>query len=296
MLTLRLHSNGPINLERCNQPLTELDVDRTATRNGTVYRAARIAGVPVIIQASNSTDAEVTFVITAAEKSPLPDNDTITAALRRKFSLDLDLPGFYRFVENIPELAGLPQKQYGLRPVLKDSLLEALWQAVMDQQVNATFASALKRSLLEKYGRCYQFDGQALWLMPAPEELASLDLHALHPLKFSRNRSSYIIGLARTFMNEPQWEALHGSDDEIVRHLCELRGVGPWTAEYAAMVGLGLVDTLPAADIGLLNVVQKVYGLADRPTELNMRDIGESWSPWRGLVTFYLWHKYEMEE
>ena len=132
-------------------------------------------------------------------------------------------------------------------------------------------------------------------MFPASGELARLDPLALYPLQFTRNKSRYIIELARRFLSEPHWETLTGPDEELVSRLCTLRGVGPWTAEYAAMVGLGLVDTLPAADIGLLRMVRRIYHLAERPTEKQVRELGQDWSPWRGLVTFYLWHQEDSE-
>ena len=294
-LSLRLSSNGPANLALCTQPVTENQADREAYADGILYRAAWIAGVPVVIQARNAAETELEFTVTTMAGAPLPDEGEVEQALCRKFSLDLDLPAFYRFVAAIPEISHLPDQQLGLRPILKDSLLEALCLAIVDQQVNVPFAAKLKHRLLETYGQRYHLNGQTLWLFPAPDTLARLDPHALHPLQFSCSKSSYIIGLAQTFMNDPAWELLSGTDEEIVSRLCTLRGVGRWTAEYASMVGLGLVDTLPAADIGLMRMVQHVYQLPDRPGEQQVREIARDWSPWRGLVTFYLWHQEDTQ-
>ncbi len=293
--TLQLRCNGPIDLAFCNQPGTELLSDRAASRDGAIYRAGRIAGVPVLLRAQSINEDEIEVQVSPADDIPLPAEATIAAALRRKFSLDLDLPAFYDFLNTHPGLQSLPVRQRGLRPILKDSLVEALWLAVMDQQVNVAFAGRLKRRFLETYGRCYHLDGLELWLLPTIEEVANLDPHALCPLQFTRNRSSFVIGLAQRFLAEPQWEALQGTDEEVVRQLCRLRGVGPWTAEYAAMVGLGLVDTFPAADIGLLDAARQLFELPKRPTAEQVRKLGQGWSPWRGLVTFYIWHQYEME-
>jgi DNA-3-methyladenine glycosylase II len=290
-LSIRLGSRGPTNLGLCTQPVTENQADREAYANGVLYRASHLAGVPGVIQANNVAEDEIEFTFTTFEDARLPSRGRVGQALRRKFSLDLDLPAFYKFVSTIPELSHLPAQQRGLRPILKGSLLEALCLAIVDQQVNVTFAARLKHRLLETYGRKYQLNGQALWLFPQPDILASLEPHALRPLQFTRSKSSYIIGLARTFVDDPSWEAQSGTDEDIVSRLCSLRGVGRWTAEYAAMVGLGLVDTLPAADIGLMRMVQRVYRLPDRPTEKQVREIAQDWSPWRGLVTFYLWHQ-----
>ena len=295
-MTLRLRSNGPTDLARSNQPITENREDRAAYLDGTLYRASRIDGVPVVIRARSVATDELAFEVSPAEDIPLPPPEVVQAALIRKFSLGLDLPAFYRLVGRHPQLASMAARQTGLRPLLKDSLLEALCLAIADQQVNVTFAARLKHRLLESYGRCYRVDGLDLWLLPTVEQVAALEPHALHPMQFTRNRSSFIVGLARRFLAEPQWEVLQGPDDEVVRELCRLNGVGPWTAEYGAMVGLGLIDTLPAADIGLLEAVRRLFGLPKRPSPEQVRQLGRDWSPWRGLITFYLWHQYEMED
>jgi DNA-3-methyladenine glycosylase II len=290
-LTVSLKSRGPTDLLLCNQPVTENAADRVAYLNGVLYRAARIREVPVIIRACSTAVDEIEFGVSAAEDQPLPPREHLIPALRRKFSLDLDLPAFYRFVRGIPELAHLPARQSGLRPILKDSLFESLCLAVIDQQLTVAFAARLKHRLMQTYGRRYTVNGLELWLFPTLDDLARLAPDALRPLQFSRNKSRYVIDLARRFLAEPHWEQLRGTDDQIVDRLCTLRGVGRWTAEYGAMLGLGLADTLPAADIGLMRMVQRTYALPARPTETQVRSIGQCWSPWRGLVTFYLWHQ-----
>ncbi len=292
---IRLRSNGPTNLERCIQPVTESQSDRAAFDGRFLYRAVRISGVPIIVRAHSLAADEVEFLVSPAKDSSLPPEHIIIAALRRKFHLDLDLPAFYRFVTRVPQLQQLPHRQQGLRPIVRDSLLEALCLAVIDQQVNVAFAARLKHRLLETCGNLYQIDGHDLWLFPSAEDLAIVKPEKLHRLQLSRSKSDYIINLARCFYAEPEWESATGADEEIVERLCTLRGVGRWTAEYAAMTGLGLLDTLPAADIGLMRMVQRVYRLAERPTEMQVRKIGRDWSPWRGLVTFYLWHWEDSE-
>ena len=291
--TYRLTGNGPIDLEASCRPFTENRGDRAAFSGGTLYRAARIGNVAVILKAKAVGENEIEVEVATAEGDPLPRDKVIVAGLRRKFSLDLDLSAFYDFLESVPELRGMATDHHGLRPLLKDSLLEALVLAIADQQVNVTFAAELKARLLTRYGRRYDVDGHALWLFPRAEELAVLEEYALRPLQYTRNKSSYITGLAQKFLQEPEWERLTGSDDEIVERLIQLRGIGRWTAEYGAMLALGVTDTLPAADIALMRMVQSAYSLPRRPTEQELRQIGESWSPWRGMVTFYLWRQEE---
>ena len=68
-----------------------------------------------------------------------------------------------------------------------------------------------------------------------------------------------------------------------------LRGVGRWTAEYVLMRGLGALDELPAADVGLQIAAERVFGLAQRPNEKELRALAEPWSGWRTYFSFDLW-------
>ncbi|MCH8328548.1 MAG: DNA-3-methyladenine glycosylase 2 family protein [Candidatus Marinimicrobia bacterium] len=294
MQKFHLKCNGPIDLAISCLPYTENRADRKAFAGGFLYRALRIDQVPALLKVQNSADDELDAVVVPAGKKPLPRRSRVEQALRRKLSLDLDLPAFYRFLARDPALGSLAEHHRGLRPILKDSLLEALSLAVADQQVNVTFAAELKHRLLTHYGDQYELDGIPLWLFPDARTLAKLDNYALRPLQYTRNKSSFIVGLARTFLADPAWNHLTGTDESIVQRLCQLRGVGRWTAEYGAMMGLGITDTLPAADIALMRMVQRVANLPDRPTEPDVRAYGARWSPWQGLVTFYLWREEEL--
>lgn len=251
--------------------------------------------MPVLFKARSNDDNTVDVTVLPAEAQPLPSGPATERALRRKLSLDLDLAQFYQFAATIPQLPDFGIRQRGLRPIIKDSLLEALTLAVMDQQVNIVFAATLKKRFLERYGRCYEFDGIKLWLFPTPEEVTRLTIEELKTIQLTGSRSGAIIGLAQEYLAGKRWPDTAGSSDAVVKALCTLKGIGPWTAEYSALVGMGLLNTLPAADVALMRIIKKLYGLFARPTEKGVRELAEHWSPWKGLVTLYLWQREEME-
>ena len=60
-------------------------------------------------------------------------------------------------------------------------------------------------------------------------------------------------------------------DDEIVRILDEVRGIGPWTVQMLLIFTLGRTDVFPADDLGVKRGVQGVYSLQSRPTRLRWR-------------------------
>lgn len=220
---------------------------------------------------------------------------TIRAELTRRFGLHLPLAEFHRFLKRDRRLAPLSRRMSGISLLQKTSPFEALVTAITDQQLNVAFASELKRRLITTYGRRLSANGIHLWTFPSPRKLAALEDHALRPLQYSRAKSSYIVRLARGIVDGShpleRWSPL--PDEELTDRLCAIHGVGRWTAEYAAMVGFGRLDLVPAADVGLQKAVMRFYRLRHRPDEREVRDIAGSWRPWRGLVTYLLWHAYE---
>jgi 3-methyladenine DNA glycosylase/8-oxoguanine DNA glycosylase len=74
-----------------------------------------------------------------------------------------------------------------------------------------------------------------------------------------------------------------------MRQLVAVKGIGRWTAEIFLMFRLGRPDILPADDLGLMNAVQRAYGLRQRPTPKQLRKRGEAWRPYRSVAAWYLW-------
>lgn len=218
---------------------------------------------------------------------------TIISELKNRFGLNQDIIRFYRFAKKDPHLALIIENLNGLRMYQK-SPFEALVTAITDQQLNVAFATTLKHRLITHYGIHFT-DNSELWTFPTPEKIADLPEDALRPLQYSGSKSRFIIRLAKGIVSGEypveHWVSL--KDDELLQVLMSIYGVGRWTAEYAAMIGFNRTDLVPAADIGLQKAVQRCYHLEERPTETQVREIAENWKPWRGLVTYYLWHGFE---
>jgi DNA-3-methyladenine glycosylase II len=83
-------------------------------------------------------------------------------------------------------------------------------------------------------------------------------------------------------------------DDEVMRQLVAVKGIGRWTAEIFLMFRLGRPDIFPADDLGLMNAVQRAYGLRKRPDAKRLRKLGEAWKPYRSVAAWYLWQSLEL--
>jgi DNA-3-methyladenine glycosylase II len=114
---------------------------------------------------------------------------------------------------------------------------------------------------------------------------------ALRSVGFSRQKVTYMHDLARHFLNgevhPDRWHAM--DDEEIIRELTAIRGIGRWTVEMFLIFTLMRPDVFPLADIGMLKAVERHYFEGQKTPPSVIRQFGERWRPWRTVATWYLW-------
>ena len=79
------------------------------------------------------------------------------------------------------------------------------------------------------------------------------------------------------------------TDDEIIEHLTQVKGIGRWTAEMFLIFSLGRLDVLPTGDLGLRKGIQMAFSLSELPKPKEVEEIGVRWKPYRSVATWYLW-------
>lgn len=71
-----------------------------------------------------------------------------------------------------------------------------------------------------------------------------------------------------------------------------IKGIGPWTAEVYLLFSAGHADIFPAGDLALQEAIKLAYGLSERPSDKQAREIAKAWAPWRGVAARLLWNYY----
>lgn len=167
---------------------------------------------------------------------------------------------------------------FELRP--QGTPYESLFRAILYQQLAGTAARAIERRVLAAFGGS----------IPDPAQLASASDEVLRGAGLSRQKIGYLRDLASKVLEgaiRPDLASL--PDDEVIREVTSVKGVGRWTAEMLLMFCLGRPDVLPADDLGLRKGIQRVYGLPHVPTPAEVRALAERWRPYRSVATWYLW-------
>ena len=158
---------------------------------------------------------------------------------------------------------------------------EALCMSIASQQLSVKAAATI-------FGRfCDLFANRK----PTPERVMTLTDDQIRAVGFSRPKVSFIKDLAeRVLDGRLDLKGLkQHPDDEVMRQLVAVKGIGRWTAEIFLMFRLGRPDILPADDLGLMNAVHRAYGLRKRPDAKKLRTMGEVWRPHRSVAAWYLW-------
>ena len=164
---------------------------------------------------------------------------------------------------------------------------EALVRAIAHQQLHGAAA----RTIL---GRFMALHPQTPF--PSPQQVLSTDEAAMRACGLSRNKIAAIrdIALKTTEGVVPtRRTAMRLSDAELIERLTVIRGVGRWTVEMLLMFNLGRMDILPVDDFGVREGYRRLHGLAAQPKPKELAAIGEMWSPWRSVASWYLWRAAE---
>lgn len=159
---------------------------------------------------------------------------------------------------------------------------------LIGQQISLTAAHAIWARLTSLVGQAH----------PDPRTLAGIDRQALRDIGLSWRKAATLIDVAARFadgrLSEERLTRL--PDEEIVAELTAIHGIGPWTVHGALLIRLRRADVVPTGDIMLRNAVRDCYGLAEVPTEQEVRDIADAWAPHGSLGVNLLFAAYESAE
>ncbi|MDE1163305.1 MAG: DNA-3-methyladenine glycosylase [Acidobacteriaceae bacterium] len=183
----------------------------------------------------------------------------------------------------------------------KQSPFEALVEAIIYQQIHGKAAASIHGRMLESFAPVCGFGKH-----PLPEHLLDCPNEQLRGAGLSHNKTLALRDLAAKTLDGtvPTLAKIRRmSDDEVIEHLTQVRGIGRWTVEMMLMFRLGRPDVLPVGDYG----VRKGFALtfqglkpdtkvtADMlPSAEVMAKRAKRWQPWRSVASWYMWRACDL--
>lgn len=182
-----------------------------------------------------------------------------------------------------PVLGGIIRAYHGETLIGKGDPFLTLARAIIGQQISVKAADAV-------WGRFATGLGEV-----TPEAIFANSEEQLRGFGLSRMKVAYLKDLARYFTKEAHtirhWPDM--SDEELIKSLSSIHGIGRWTAEMFLIFHLLRPDVFPVDDIGLQKAVWKHYFGGEKQPLKTLRAHGELWQPYRSVATWYLWRSLD---
>ena len=214
----------------------------------------------------------------------------VTTTLERLLGFRTDVAAFYSLASRDIALGSLAQRFRGMKPPRFATVFESVITAIASQQVTQTVGVLLLNRLAVNYGASVHEGDVAMYAFPRPEDLAMLYPSQLRRLGFSLKKGRAIIEMAKSItMDGLNLEGLAElPDEEAIECLCNLRGVGRWSAEYVLLRGLGRTHVFPGDDVGARKNLARWLNLVKPLDYATVHRTLERWYPYSGLVYFHL--------
>lgn len=184
-------------------------------------------------------------------------------------------------------LRPLVRARPGLRLLPTATPWECLAWAIIGQQVNVGFATALRSAWIERAGERIG----DLYVHPSPSVAAALGVETLRGLRFSGPKATHLLTAAAAAAGPslPLDDLVQATATATARRLAAVRGIGPWTVGYVLLRGFQFVDALPVGDVVLADALQRLRGLPERPDADAMLVAATPFAPYRGQLAFQWW-------
>lgn len=257
----------------------------------TYRRVLLIGDQPVEVSVSQTAPPEAPELLVEAEGAE-PDSETseiLAATLTWMLGLDIDLTEFYGFAAHEPRLQALVQGFRGVKPPRFPNLFEALVNAIACQQLSLTVGIHLLNRLTQTFGVSFPGEPGPAHAFPRPSDLTGLQPQALRDLGFSYNKARTIIELSQSLVaGSAGLENLDSlDDDDAVKALSLLKGLGRWSAEYVLLRGLGRRHLFPGDDVGARRKLQDWLNLKEPLDYPGVGRVLADFHPFGGLIYFH---------
>jgi DNA-3-methyladenine glycosylase II len=180
----------------------------------------------------------------------------------------------------IIERVGAYRIEYG------EPTFHSLAESILYQQLNGKAAVTIFKRFTDQTGDPV-----------TPEGILKLTDAQMRAVGLSKQKTSYLRDLAEKtkagLLDFRQLENL--SDDEVIEHLTQVKGVGVWTAHMFLMFTLRRPDILPTGDYGVQMAIKKYYRKRKLPKPKDMEKIAKAWVPYRSIACWYLWRSLDIK-
>jgi DNA-3-methyladenine glycosylase II len=195
---------------------------------------------------------------------------------------------------------------FTMRVASTQSPFEALTESIIYQQLHGKAAATIHRRMIESFAPAMMLEAAGTGTHPTPQQLLDCPNEQLRAAGLSKNKMLALRDLAAKTIDGTVPDLKHirrMSDDAIIEHLTQVRGIGRWTVEIFLIFRLGRPNVLPVDDYGVRKGFALTFGKlkpTDKVTPMDlpkpdvMQRRAKKWQPWCSVASWYLWRACDL--
>ena len=188
-----------------------------------------------------------------------------------------------RALRKDPVMAAIMRRHPGVYMTVRGEPFMTLARAICGQQISVKAAQSVWDRVVVCCGAV------------TPEKVLARKRTELRACGLSDRKTEYIADLAQHFadgsIHVHRWPEM--SDEDIIAELVQVRGIGRWTAEMFLIFHLMRPNVLPLDDLGLLRGISENYFSGEPVSRAEAREVGDAWTPFRSVATWYIWRSLD---
>jgi DNA-3-methyladenine glycosylase II len=247
-------------------------------------------GKPALLRIEFKKSQALAELLIDGKANKKADDDEFEMLVARMFGLQQNISEFEEKFKEHTLLGALVTKNPGLRVAVTSTPYEALTWAITGQQISVSAAVSIRRRFIQLVGLQHS---SGLYCYPDENIVSNLSEEQLRQVGFSAAKANTLIGLSQYLLdNKISLNGLLTSReeiDELSGKLLQIRGIGPWSINYALLRGFGWLDGSLHGDVAVRRSLQKLLASDEQITEKETQKWLLEFSPWRALVAAHLW-------
>lgn len=180
-----------------------------------------------------------------------------------------------------PILYSVIEKIDDLEPRSSTNYFSSLCESIISQQLSERVATII----CERFKKLFPHEEIT------PEYVLKFSVEEIRAVGISRNKISFMKDLAMKVIDKTIRfdDLILLTNEEIIKELVVVKGIGPWTVEMFLIFTLGKEDVFSFGDLGLKRAIEKLYKIDHEPSKDEMQEISQKWSPYRSYACRVLW-------
>jgi AraC family transcriptional regulator of adaptative response / DNA-3-methyladenine glycosylase II len=278
--SFRLSYRSPMDWENLLAFLSRRAIPQVeAVADGAYYRTVRLSRQNIeytgFLEVRN--EPEQRMISVRLSDALVPVCVMVLERIKRLFDLEANPDAINKV------LGPLANGRRGLRVPGSFNGFETAVRAVLGQQISVISARTLAGRLVTRFGTRISTPIESLgYLFPTPARMARATVDEIASLGIISRRAETIIALAKAISRGDLILEPGNLIAGTLKQLCQIPGIGEWTAQYIAMRALSWPDAFPHTDLG----IAKALG---EKNPKKILELSEKWRPWRAYATLHLW-------